>query len=155
MNAPATASAAASGAVAVAAGASVAVAAPAHVGAAVRLFGPYQCSADYQNDTGHPVLAKSCYATGPAVRLLGHMEALPGVQADVSLSLQDVATGETAAGPYTCPGLMFTDFAPNQDCGPFDLSAPHGHRYRVVLSWQYTGRALLPGGTTYGPEFAW
>jgi len=89
------------------------------------------------------------------VRLFGHMEALPGVQADVSLSLRDTVSGNTVAGPYTCPGMMFTDFAPNQDCGPFDLSAPRGHRYQVVLSWQYTGRALFPGGTTYGPEFSW
>ena len=125
------------------------------VQAGVRLFGPYQCTNDYQSDPGHPVLTKPCYAVGPGVRLIGHMEALPGVQADVSLSLQDVTTGETAAGPYTCPGLMFTDFAPNQDCGPFDFDVPHGHRYVVVQSWQYTGRALLPGGTTKGPEFDW
>ena len=127
----------------------------AQVRGGVILFGPYQCSTDYQSDTGHPVLAKPCYAVGPAVRLFGHMEALPGVQADVSLSLRDTVSGNTVAGPYTCPGMMFTDFAPNQDCGPFDLSAPHGHRYQVVLSWQYTGRALFPGGTTYGPEFSW
>jgi serine/threonine-protein kinase len=129
---------------------------PAQVQAGLHLaFGPYQCTSDYQNDTGHPVLTKPCYATGPGVRLLGHMEALPGVQADVSMSLTDVDTGDTAAGPYTCPGMMFTDFAPNQDCGPFDFVVPHGHRYQVVQSWQYTGRALLPGGTTNGPEFTW
>ena len=83
------------------------------------------------------------------------MQAVPGVQADISLSLQDVETGDTIAGPYTCAGMMFTDFEPERDCGPFDFDAPHGHRYVVVESWVYTGRSMLPGGRTRGPEFNW
>ena len=51
--------------------------------------------------------------------------------------------------------MMFTDFEPERDCGPFDLDAPHGHRYVVVESWVYTGRSMLPGGRTRGPEFSW
>ena len=88
--------------------------------------------------------------------MIGHMQAVPGVQADVSLTIEDADSGETAAGPYTCGGLMFTDFAPEHECGPFDLTAvPHGHRYAVVEKWQYTGRGLLPGGSARGPDFSW
>jgi hypothetical protein len=83
------------------------------------------------------------------------MEAAPGVQADVSLSIRDARTDEVVAGPYTCKGLMFTDFALKHRCGPVDLQAPRGRRYVVVQSWQYTGRSLLPGGTARGPEFGW
>ncbi len=148
-------SAGASASNALSAGAAVGVSAgPARVHAGARLFGPYQCS-EYQSDLGHPVLARPCYATGPGIRLFGHMEAMPGVQADVSLSLQDAVTGETLAGPYTCPAMMFTDVAPEHDCGPFDFDAPHGRRYVVIQSWQYTGRSMLPGGSTKGPEFSW
>ena len=127
----------------------------ARVAAGAKLFGPYLCTTDYSYDPGHPVRTKPCYATGLGIRMIGHMQAVPGVQADISLTLQDVETGDTIAGPYTCAGMMFTDFAPERDCGPFDFDAPHGHRYVVVESWVYTGRSMLPGGRTRGPEFSW
>ncbi|OLB79979.1 MAG: hypothetical protein AUI14_08725 [Actinobacteria bacterium 13_2_20CM_2_71_6] len=125
------------------------------VGAGLGLFGPYLCTSDYSYDPGHPMRTKPCYATGGGVRLFAYLQALPGVQADVSLSLQDTVTGQTAAGPFTCAGLLFTDFALERDCGPFDFEVPHGHRYVVELTWRYTGRAMFPGGSTKGPEFTW
>ena len=118
-------------------------------------FGPWRCGDEYSWDVGHPVLAQPCHAIGPAVRVVGHMEATPGVQADISVSVRDAATDQVAAGPYTCEGLMFTDFALKHSCGPVDLRPPHGGRYVVVETWQYTGRSLLPGGTAKGPEFSW
>jgi len=118
-------------------------------------FGPWQCGDEYSWDVGHPVLAQPCHAIGDAIRVVGHIEATPGVQADVSMSVRDAKTGQVAAGPYTCAGLMFTDFALRQTCGPVDLRAPRGGRYVVVETWQYTGRTLLPGGTARGPEFTW
>ncbi|MEV4640029.1 serine/threonine-protein kinase [Actinoplanes sp. NPDC049548] len=118
-------------------------------------FGPYRCGEEYEWDVGHPVLAQPCHALGGKVRVMGHMEATPGVQADVSLTVRDARTDEVVAGPYTCEGLMFTDFALQQTCGPADLAAPHGHRYVVVQTWRYTGRSLLPGGTARGLEFDW
>jgi serine/threonine-protein kinase len=51
--------------------------------------------------------------------------------------------------------LVFTDFAPERDCGPFDVDVPHGHRYVVMQSWVYTGRPMLPEGRTTGPDFPW
>jgi hypothetical protein len=123
-------------------------------GASVR-YGPWRCGDDYTWDLGHPVLAKPCHSLGDAVRVEGYMEAAPGVQADISLSVRDADTDEVVAGPYTCPGLMFTDFAVRHTCGPVDLGAPRGRRYVVVEQWQYTGRSLLPGGTARGPVFSW
>ncbi|MFI7601930.1 serine/threonine-protein kinase [Actinoplanes sp. NPDC049681] len=118
-------------------------------------FGPYRCGDEYEWDVGHPVLAQPCHALGSEVRVMGRMEATPGVQADVSLTVRDARTDDVVAGPYTCEGLMFTDFKLEQTCGPADLAAPHGHRYVVVESWRYTGRSLLPGGTVRGVEFDW
>ena len=127
---------------------------PARVGAKVQ-FGPWRCGDAYSWDLGHPVLARPCQATGPSIRVMGQMEAAPGVQADISLTVRDVASDEVVAGPYTCTGLMFTDFAMKHACGPADLNAPRGHRYVVVETWQYTERPLLPPGSAQGPEFAW
>jgi serine/threonine-protein kinase len=101
------------------------------------------------------VLAKPCHATGGGVMLIAHMQALPGVQADVSVGLLDVATSNAVAGPFTCTGLMFTDFAPEHSCGPFEVHPRHGRRYVVVQKWQYTGRGILPTGEIRGVEFDW
>jgi serine/threonine-protein kinase len=128
---------------------------PGRAEADVRVFGPWQCTNEYRSDLGHPVLAKPCYAVGADVRVMAHMQAVPGVQADVSIIVEDADTGTQAAGPYTCDGMMFTDFAPEHSCGPFELDLPHGHRYVVVQKWQYTGRGVLPGGTARGPLFTW
>ncbi|MFI7543638.1 protein kinase [Actinoplanes sp. NPDC049599] len=118
-------------------------------------FGPWQCGDELNWDVGHPVLAKPCHAVGDAIRVVGHMEAGPGVQADISLAVRDTRTGEVAAGPYTCEGVMFTDFALKHTCGPVNLTAPRGHRYVLEESWVYTGRSLLPGGRAEGREFTW
>ena len=118
-------------------------------------FGPWRCGDSYSWDLGHPVLARPCQSTGPAIRVLGEMEAFPGVQADISLTVRDPGTGDVVAGPYVCKGLMFTDFELKHSCGPAQLDAPHGHRYVVVESWQYTQRPLLPSGSARSPEFDW
>jgi serine/threonine-protein kinase len=118
-------------------------------------FGPWRCDDSYSWDLGHPVLARPCHAEGPAIRVMGQMEAAPGVQTDVSLTLRDAKTDDVVAGPYTCKGLMFTDFAYRHSCGPAELDVPHGRRYVVVETWQYTERPLLPPGSAEGPAFDW
>jgi serine/threonine-protein kinase len=130
-------------------------------GAAVEvlLYGPYECPDSYVWDPGHPVLAKPCHAVSATarggVRLIGRMQALPGVQADVTLTLVDADTGQTVNGPYGCTGLMFTDFAPEHNCGPFEITPVRGRRYQIVQRWEYTGRTILPGGTVRGTPFTW
>lgn len=118
-------------------------------------FGPWRCGDQYDWDIGHPVLARPCHAVGGSVRVVGQMEAMPGIQADVSLSVRDAGSEEVVAGPYTCKSLMFTDFALKHSCGPVDLQPPHGRRLVLVLKWEYTQRPLFPGGTARGPEFSW
>jgi len=118
-------------------------------------FGPWFCADEYSWDLGHPVLARPCHSLGPAVRVTGRMEAPPGVQVDISLTVRDAASDVVVAGPYTCEGLMFTDFALKQTCGPIDLHPPRGGRYVVTQNWEYTARPLLPGGSARGPAFDW
>jgi serine/threonine protein kinase len=128
--------------------------APGKVGGSVE-FGPWRCGDDYTWDLGHPVLAKPCNSLGDTIRVLGMTEAMPGIQADFTLSVRDAASDATVAGPYTCAGLMFTDVEMKHNCGPVDFQAPHGHRYVVAESWTYTGRSILPGGIARGPAFDW
>ncbi|WP_052359487.1 serine/threonine protein kinase [Actinoplanes friuliensis] len=118
-------------------------------------YGPYQCADTNSWSLGHPVLAKPCYAFGDAVRIIGNMEATPGIQVDITMSVRDAGTQAVAAGPYTCKGLMFTDLAMEHVCGPFEVNIPHGDTYYVEESWEYTGRDLIPSGTAKSPEFTW
>ena len=128
--------------------------APGKVGGSVA-FGPWRCGDDYTWDLGHPVLAKPCHSIGNAIRVMGMTEAMPGIQADFTLSVRDASSDAVVAGPYTCKGMLFTDFEMKHNCGPVDLQAPHGHRYVVAETWTYTGRSILPGGIARGPAFDW
>ncbi|WIM95272.1 serine/threonine-protein kinase [Actinoplanes oblitus] len=127
---------------------------PGRVGGSVA-FHPWVCSDKYSFDLGHPMLVQPCHALGPAIRAVGRMEAVPGVQADISLTVRDAETDEVVAGPYTCSAQMFTDAVLQHTCGPVELQAPHGGRYVVEQSWEYTNRPLLPGGSVRGPQFTW
>ncbi|GIE05199.1 serine/threonine-protein kinase [Paractinoplanes durhamensis] len=127
---------------------------PVQAGAQVE-FGPWRCGDEYSWSLGHPVLARPCHSVGPAVRVMGQIEAAPGIQADVSLTVRDASSDEVVAGPYTCKGLMFTDFALKHSCGPAELEPPRGGRYVVAESWRYTERPLLPAGSARSPEFDW
>ncbi|GAA0472577.1 hypothetical protein Ade02nite_52310 [Paractinoplanes deccanensis] len=119
-------------------------------------FGPWHCGDEYTWDLGHPVLVKPCHSLGGSVRVAGQMEAMPGVQADISMTVRDADTDDVVAGPYVCKGMMFTDFALRHTCGPGDLRLPHGEgRVLVAMAWQYTQRPLLPGGVARGPVFDW
>jgi serine/threonine protein kinase len=118
-------------------------------------FGPWRCGDEYTWDLGHPVLARPCHSLGPTVRVLGQMEAFPGIQADVSLTVRDASSDQVVAGPFVCKELMFTDFALKHNCGPVDMDVPHGGRYVVAESWDYTQRPLIPGGVARGPAFDW
>jgi len=118
-------------------------------------YGPWQCASSYSWDTGHPVLAQPCHSLGPGIKLIGHLQAIPGVQADVMMALVDAEDNATVKGPYTCPGLVFSGFSPQHDCGPFEVRPPHGHTYVVVESWQYAGRSMLPGSSARGTAFTW
>jgi serine/threonine-protein kinase len=129
-------------------------AAPGRVSGSVS-FGPWRCGDDYTWDVGHPVLAKPCDSIGGAIRVMGMMEAMPGIQADFTLSIRDAASDAVVAGPFVCPGVLFTDFEMKHNCGPIDLQPPRGHRYVVAETWTYTGRSILPGGIARGPAFDW
>ncbi|HEX8627874.1 MAG TPA: serine/threonine-protein kinase [Catenuloplanes sp.] len=130
-------------------------AAPGGAHAGTRVFGPWRCADAHTWDVGHPVVAKPCHSVGSAIRVVGTMQASPGVQVDISLTVQDAETNAIVAGPHTCRALMFTDAVLEHRCGPVDLDAPHGRRYVVMQSWRYTAREMLPGGTVSGPEFSW
>ncbi|MCY1144521.1 protein kinase [Actinoplanes sp. Pm04-4] len=118
-------------------------------------FGPWRCGDQYDWDLGHPVLARPCHSLGGDVKVIGQIEAMPGVQADVALTLRDADSDDVLAGPYTCKGLMFTDFALKHSCGPVDLQPPRGRKLVLVQTWEYTQRPLLPGGKARGPVFSW
>jgi serine/threonine-protein kinase len=118
-------------------------------------FGPPHCTETYAWDVGHPAIGRPCYALGARVRVWGGMEALPGVRADVTLTLHNADTDASVGAGQTCRGLEFTEWNREYGCGPFDLSPPRGHRYLVVETWTYPDGQFLPGGSVRGEAFDW
>jgi serine/threonine-protein kinase len=118
------------------------------------VFGPWQCTTD-RWAVAHPVLAKACHAIGNGIRIIGTLKAVPGIRADAALEVQDADTETTVAGPFECRGLIFTDTALEQSCGPVALGLERGHRYRIVARWKYSEAGLIPGGSIYGDPFTW
>ncbi|GAA2484942.1 serine/threonine-protein kinase [Winogradskya humida] len=114
-------------------------------------------------ELGHPLIAQPCHALGVVVRVAAHLDAPPGVRADVELSVREAASGgAVVAGPHTCEDVTFTGLDPRRDCGPATLDVPHGGRYVVTLSWHYRGGRILTGagaggngGHTEGVPFDW
>ncbi|GIJ49964.1 hypothetical protein Val02_68500 [Virgisporangium aliadipatigenens] len=117
-------------------------------------YGPWRC-ADFRWALMHPVLGKTCNATGPSVRILATLKAAPGAQTDVSIAVQNTATDQVVGGPFTCAGLKYTETAPEQSCGPFAVDLPKGGKYRVIATWKYTDAGIVPGGAVRGDTFEW
>ena len=118
-------------------------------------YGPWQCQQALQFNAGSPVLVNPCHALGSRVQMKATIAAPHGGQATLTVSLRDVATGRTAAGPKTCGGLVFASRDVSHDCGPATVTAPHGHTYVVVMAWTYDRAGQVVNGTAKGKEFTW
>ena len=104
---------------------------------------------------GHPVVGQACHAIGSVVRVKGVFSGISGVRANIEVSVENVDTGSTAAGPFRCAGRRFSDEAPTQTCGPYTVSLPVG-RYRVVGRWTYYDvDSVTPPGEVVGNPFDW
>jgi len=121
-----------------------------------KAYGPLQCRDQMAfNWPNPPVYAQPCYNLGSKVQIRAQLTAQPSGEATVSVELRDASTGRTVTDPRTCRGLAFTDSANRVVCGPASVNPLHGHRYVVVMSWQYTRNGRSVSGTANGREFAW
>jgi len=101
------------------------------------------------------MVGQSCQALGNAIRFKGIFSGLPEVKADIQVTVENVDTGATVAGPIRCANRKFTDETTTYTCGPQTANLPAG-RYRVVGKWVYTDvDNLTPPGSVYGDPFDW
>jgi serine/threonine-protein kinase len=115
----------------------------------------WRCS-DYAWSFGHPAAVRPCYGLGDrTVYIKGEMLGPPGMRADVILTLQDVDSETTVAGPFVCPDLTFTEGARARTCGRFATRPPRGHRYVVVQTWRYPDLDEAPRGRGRSGAFTW
>jgi hypothetical protein len=119
-----------------------------------KTYGALRCT-DYEWKLVHPAVAKTCYATGPGVRLVGYLASAEGIRADVTVALQEAESGKVVAGPFRCDDVVFTKTVKEYACGVFETRPPAGRRYQVVQTWRYEGRASSLLGTAKGPAFAY
>jgi serine/threonine protein kinase len=119
-------------------------------------YGPWQCQSSFGVAFGNsPLLLQPCHALGSRVQMRVTVAAPTGGQASVGVSLQDVSTGRTVAGPKTCGGLTFDPHGPTHVCGPATAGVSHGHTYVVVATWAYSRAGQNAIGTAKGRPFAW
>jgi serine/threonine-protein kinase len=120
-----------------------------------KAYGPVQCKNLFAFSFATPTLAQPCYNLGSKVQIRAQITAPAGGRATVSVALQDVSSGRTIAAPHTCSNLVFTENFKQLQCGPATVSPARGHRYVVVMSWQYTRDGQSASGTAKGDDFAW
>jgi serine/threonine-protein kinase len=120
-----------------------------------KAYGPVQCKSIFAFSFSTPILAQPCFNVGSKVQIRAQITAPAGGRATVSVALQDASTGRTAATPHTCSSLVFTENFKQLQCGPTTVNPAHGHRYVVVISWQYTRGSQPANGTARGDDFAW
>jgi serine/threonine-protein kinase len=124
------------------------------IGEAPEDYGQWLCTEE-RWPIGHPMVGQACQALGTSIKFKGIFSGISEVKADIQVTVENVNTGATVAGPVNCPGRKFTDEAQTFTCGPREVSLPPG-RYRVVGKWIYTDvNNLTPPGSVYGNPFDW
>jgi serine/threonine-protein kinase len=104
----------------------------------------------FKFDFDDPVMVQACHSVGAGVQMYGEVTASSGALVTVRLALLE--GGRTVGGPHTC-GLRFDQGRQTDDCGPRTVSARRGHRYTVVVTWQYSRHGRSLSGQAPGREF--
>jgi serine/threonine-protein kinase len=118
-----------------------------------RPYGPRECVRKLDFDFRNPSVAEPCHSVGADVQISGGLTAPDGGRAAITVALQE--DGRTVAGPYTCPGLVFTgDGMSTRECGPKRAAVRRGHRYTVLMTWTYSRDGRSRTGEARGSTFA-
>ena len=117
-----------------------------------RPYGPWNCRQAVTLDMRSPMLAKPCQSIGADVQMRASLTAPSGGRATITVALQE--SGRTVRGPYTCSGLVFTEDAMTNECGPWGAAARRGHHYTVLMTWSYTRDGRTNEGRASGSDFA-
>jgi tRNA A-37 threonylcarbamoyl transferase component Bud32 len=115
-----------------------------------RPYGPRECEQSLKFDFEDPVLVKTCRSVGSGVQMYAELTASAGARVTVRVSLEE--NGRTVAGPHTCR-LTYPDGDQTRPCGPHTAPARRGHRYAVVVTWDYTREGRSLQGRVSGDEF--
>jgi serine/threonine protein kinase, bacterial len=120
-------------------------------------YGPLQCAQRLAFDFGSrtPLVTKPCHTVGRDVQYQAALTAPGGATGSITVSLQETATGRTAAGPKTCAALNFAGDAATQACGPAAAKPARGRSYVVVMTYRYERYGRVLAGTAKGSAFSW
>ncbi|WP_229831182.1 serine/threonine-protein kinase [Actinoplanes ianthinogenes] len=121
------------------------------------VYGPWECAQGFVIDlsTRSPLVPRPCHSVGRDVRFQASLTAPAGGTADIEVTLRDVDTGRTVAGPTTCAGLTFTRGAMTKECGPAGAAPRRGRSYTVVMAYRYERDGQSSSNTARGRIFTW
>ncbi|GAB1693252.1 protein kinase domain-containing protein [Krasilnikovia sp. M28-CT-15] len=118
-------------------------------------YGPQRCRQDVRSAVPVPIVVRACFALGADVQVRGELSAPAGGRAGMVAFLVDADTGRPAGGVKDCKRARDGDPGTLRTCGPTGLNPPRGHRYQVVVWWQYRRRGGGESGRSVSDVFAW
>ncbi|GAB1641927.1 protein kinase domain-containing protein [Krasilnikovia sp. MM14-A1259] len=118
-------------------------------------YGPPRCREEVRSAFPSPVTAQACFALGAGVQVQGALAGPMGGRASLWVSLVDADSARTVGSPLDCRRVRAADRGVRRSCGPATLNPPHGHRYVVVVSWEYRRHTGVVSGRCASDVFAW
>ncbi|BFU43565.1 protein kinase domain-containing protein [Krasilnikovia sp. MM14-A1004] len=119
-------------------------------------YGPPQCRQDVRSTDSGPIVVQACFALGADVKVQADLTAPAGGRAGMVVFLVDVDAGRPAGVARDCRRVRDADPGIRRTCGPTALNPPRGHRYQLVVSWQYRTRGTGEvSGRSVSDVFTW
>jgi hypothetical protein len=120
-------------------------------------YGPWECKSSFAIDMSNrmALAPKPCQMLGRDIQYQGSLTAPGGGIGSITLTLQDLSSGRTVAGPKTCGNLAFGGEASTRGCGPSAASPSRGHQYAVVMTYRYSRNGRTMASSAKGSSFAW
>ncbi|RZU49173.1 serine/threonine-protein kinase [Krasilnikovia cinnamomea] len=122
----------------------------------VKQYGPPRCGQEVRPAGAGPIVVQACFALGADVRVRADLTGPAGGRAGMAVFLLDAGTGRPAGNVKECRRVRDADPGIRRTCGPTALNPPRGHRYQVVVRWQYRSRGTGEvSGRSVSDVFAW
>ncbi|GAA0538676.1 hypothetical protein GCM10010172_19940 [Paractinoplanes ferrugineus] len=120
-------------------------------------YGSWKCGRSIEFDVRGrtPFVLQPCQMSGRDVRYQALLTAPGGGIGSITVSLREVSSGRTVAGPTTCANLEFDGDASTRGCDPVAAQPEKGYAYQVVMTYRYERQGRTVASSAKGSAFTW